>query len=429
MDAFFAAVEVLDDPGLRGRAVIVGGTGRRGVVASCSYEARSAGVHSAMPSAQARRACPGAHWRAPRHDRYRELSDAIHAIFHRFTPLVEGVSLDEAFLDVTGARRLFGTGPEIAAAVRRAVAEGVGLTCSVGVAPNKLLAKLASEAAKPRATTSGVLSGPGVVVVEAGHELAFLHPLAVTSLWGVGPATAAKLHRLGITTVGSLAATPLSVVEHALGPAAARHLHALASGVDDRPVEPDRETKSLGHEETFGLDRWDSDGLAADLARMADRVATGLRRAGLAGRTVTVKVRAGDFTTRTRSRTLPGAVDQAVVIAETAQALFRSVELDRGVRLLGVSVSSLEVAGVEDPPEQLRLDLEPPSSRPAQPPGPAGRSARGVGPTSGRAHRAVPGAALDAVRARFGPDALRPASSVDRPAAGDAGPGGSGARG
>ena len=277
MDAFYASVEVLDDPALAGKPVIVGGTDRRGVVASCSYEARAFGVRSAMPTAQARRRCPHAVFLPGRHARYAEVSTQIHGVFERYTPLVEGISLDEAFLDVTGSERLFGPAVTIAARIRSQIATELHLACSVGVAPVKFLAKLASEAAKPRATGNGIDPGAGVVVVEPGDELRFLHPLPIESLWGVGPATGARLHRLGITTIGELAAVPSGALEAALGQAHGSQLARLARGVDDRHVEPNRELKSVSHEETYPVDLYAPDDLKRELLRMAEAVAARTR--------------------------------------------------------------------------------------------------------------------------------------------------------
>jgi DNA polymerase IV len=361
MDAFFAAVEVLDDPSLAGRALIVGGEGSRGVVASCSYEARMWGVRSAMPSQQARRRCPHAVFRPGRHDRYSEVSRQIHEVFNRFTPLVEGISLDEAFLDVRGVARLLGPAPGVAADVRTAIRAEVGLSCSVGVAATKFVAKLASEAAKPSADRDGVHPGRGVVVVGIGEELDFLHPLPVEALWGVGPATSARLRALGIATVGQLASVPVEAVERSLGRAVGRHLHSLAHGLDPRAVEPQRPVKSVGHEETYAQDRRDRDGLHREIVRMADAVGTRLRRAGLTGRTVQLKVRFPDFTTVTRARTLAGPVSAGPDIEAVASALLRSVDVDGGIRLLGVSVSSLGPAGSR-PDQQLRLRLDLPDA-------------------------------------------------------------------
>ena len=241
LDAFYASVEQLDDPKLSGKPVVVGGLGPRGVVAAASYEARRFGVRSAMPMARARRACPDGVFLAPRFDAYRDASRAVMKILRSFTPLVEPIALDEAFLDVAGARRLHGTGPEIAVAIRGRVRDDTGLVASVGAASTKLLAKLASDLAKP----------DGLLVVEPGEELTFLHPLGVERLWGVGPATRRRLTELGVSTVGELAALPEEVLVGALGNAAGHHLHALAWNRDARPVEPEQVAKSVGHEETF----------------------------------------------------------------------------------------------------------------------------------------------------------------------------------
>ncbi|MHB8504472.1 MAG: DNA polymerase IV [Acidimicrobiales bacterium] len=394
MDAFYAAVEVLDDPSLAGRPLIVGGDGPRGVVASCSYEARRFGVRSAMPSTQARRLCPHALFRPGRFDRYHEVSERIHEVFHRYTPLVEGIALDEAFLDLTGAQRLLGPGVAVAERLRADVQAATGLACSVGVAPSKFLAKLASEAAKPRADRDGIRPGLGVVVIAPGEELEFLRPLAVEALWGVGPATAARLRGIGIATIAQLGETPLPVLESVVGRAHGRHLHQLAHAIDPRPVEPDRATKSIGHEETYAVDRYDRDGLRLEVVRMADSVATRLRRAGLAARTVQVKVRGGDFRTLTRARTVGRALRDGPSIARLATALLDAVEMEVGVRLLGVSVSSLEPGGVEA--EQLALGLVEVAAdqRPAAP------------------RREAAAGAVDAVRARFGERAVGPGSLV-----------------
>jgi DNA polymerase-4 len=387
MDAFYASVEVLHDPALAGRPVIVGGSGARGVVASCSYEARAYGIHSAMPSAQARRLCPHAVFVHGNFSLYAEYSRRLHQIFSSFTPLVEGIALDEAFLDASGGRRLFGPGREVAHMVRGAVAEELCLSCSVGVGSSKLVAKLASRAAKPRASLRGLRPGAGVVVVRPGDELGFLHPLPVSSLWGVGPATLERLRRLGVTTVGELAALPLPTLVGALGTALAHHLHDLAWGRDPRPVEPRRGVKSVGHEETYAVDLVELGQLRREAVRLADAVASRLRHAGLAGRTVTVKVRFHDFSTITRAQTLPAAVDTGPEVARAATALLERIDPRPGVRLLGVSVSGLVPGGAR----QLSLD-----------------DASSPGWTE--ASRAV-----DEVRRRFGPEAVGLATLLGGP--------------
>ncbi|MCU1455862.1 MAG: dinB [Acidimicrobiales bacterium] len=382
MDAFFVSVELLRRPELRGHPVVVGGTGDRGVVAAASYEARAYGIHSAMPSTRARRQCPHAVFLPGDHAHYGEVSARVMEIFRSYTPLVEPISLDEAFLDVRAARRLHGSGVEIAHELRQQVADHEGLTCSVGVAPVKFLAKLASEAAKPHASLEGTRAGHGVVVIEVGHELAFLHPLPVQALWGVGPATLTRLERLGVRTVGDLAEMPLDTVIGTLGAASGRHLHALAHGIDPRAVVPDQAPKSIGHEETFARDHHHAADLQRELLRMADAVASRLRRHHLAGRTVTLKVRFGDFRTITRSSTLPGPVDSSNTIGRAARTLLDGVDPAPGVRLLGVSVSQLVDGGTR----QLRLD-------------------EADGPDWDGAEQAV-----DAIRARFGASAVVPAA-------------------
>jgi DNA polymerase-4 len=385
MDAFFVAVEVLDDPSLAGKAVIVGGSGDRGVVASCSYEARAYGVHSAMPSTRARRLCPHAVFVPGHYDRYMEYSRRIHEVFNEFTPIVEGLGLDEAFLDVAGARRLFGDGPQIAHAIRTELQTRLGLWSSVGVAATKFVAKLASEAAKPKASMQGAVPGAGVVVVPAGDELAFLHPLPIEALWGVGPATGDRLRRLGVRTIGDLAELPAATLVGTLGKAVGQHLHDLSWGRDARAVEPDRATKSIGHEETYAIDHDDPDVLHREAVRMADAVGARLREADLAGRTVTIKVRFHDFATITRSHSLPAAIDEGPAIARVATTLLEQVDVSAGVRLLGVSVSNLAPGGAR----QLSLD-----------------------DVADAAAWTATTRAVDAVRDRFGPNAVGPAAIV-----------------
>ncbi len=385
MDAFYASVEVRRDPSLAGRPLIVGGSGTRGVVASCSYEARAYGIHSAMPSTRARRLCPEAIFLPGHYDLYQECSRQLHQVLHCFTPLVEAISLDEAFLDVTGARRLFGTGVEVAWTIRRRIHDELALASSVGVATSKLVAKLASKAAKPTASFAGVVPGPGVTVVEPGAELSFLHPLAVGALWGVGPATRRRLDRFGVATVGDLAAVPVDTLVAALGSAMGRHLHALAWARDTRPVEAARAVKSVGHEETYRQDHHDREPLHREVVRLADAVATRLREAGRAGTTVVLKVRFGDFRTITRSRTVAVPLDAGPSLAKVALALLDGVDPSPGVRLLGVSVSNL----VEQPAIQLTLD----------------GAANETGGEAGDVARAV-----DEVRRRFGAAAVGPAS-------------------
>ncbi len=397
MDAFFASVELLRRPELRGRPVAVGGTGDRGVVAAASYEARAFGVRSAMASVRARRLCPDLVFLPGDHAHYAEVSGRIMDLFRSVTPLVEPLSLDEAFLDVTGTRRLLGPAPQVAAELRARVLDREGLTCGVGVAPNKFLAKLASEAAKPEVTAAGPRYGSGVHVVEPGGELAFLHPLPVQALWGVGPATLAKLSRFGVRSVGDLAALPVDVLTGSLGAAQGTHLHDLAWARDDRPVVPDQEAKSISHEETFATDRHDPDALRGDLVRMADSVAARLRAHAAWGRTVQLKLRYGDFTTITRSRTLPAATDRGTEIVEHAWDLLLALPVSRGVRLLGVGVSNLTH---EAPARQLTLEDVAGEDRSGEPPAEDWDAANEV---------------VDAIRSRFGADVIRPGRLVGSP--------------
>jgi DNA polymerase-4 len=347
LDAFFAAVEVLDDPSLAGKPLIVGGSGNRGVVAACTYEARAFGIHSAMSSVEARRRCPHAIFLPGRFARYSEISIQFHEVLHTFTPLVEGISLDEAFLDIAGSRRILGSPPAIGRAIREAVRESLHLNCAVGVARTKLVAKLASRAAKPTASPSGTRPGPGVVVIVPEAELAFLHPLPARALWGVGPATGKRLADLGVVTVGDLAAIPEDTLCRAVGVAHGHHLAALARGVDDRPVVPLQEVKSVGHEETFAADLYDHGAAHGHIVRMSDAVGTRLREASLRGRTITIKVRFGDHSTITRSHTVANPVDSPRTIGAVAGTLLDGVELSPGVRLLGVSLSGLVRGGSE----------------------------------------------------------------------------------
>ncbi|MGH9208952.1 MAG: DNA polymerase IV, partial [Acidimicrobiales bacterium] len=353
MDAFFAAVEVAANPALAGKPVIVGGTGGRGVVASATYEARAYGVSSAMPTGVARRLCPDGVFLAGRYQLYLDVSRRLHDTLQSFTPLVEGVGLDEAFLDVSGAHRLFGNSVAIARLIRRRVEEDLGLACSVGLARSKLVAKLASEAAKPIPTSGGPVPGAGVIVVPGQEELAFLHPMPVSRLWGVGPSTASRLKRLGVQTVGELARLPVESLVECLGKSAGRHLHELAWARDPRPVESDRQTKSVGHEETYPKDVFDRDDLCRQLVRLADGVASRLRSSGKIGRTITLKVRYGDFSTITRSRTLKTATANGPAICGVAVDLLSSLALDRGVRLLGVSAS-----GLAEGHDEVQLSLD-----------------------------------------------------------------------
>ena len=356
MNAFFVACELLRRPELAGKPVVVGGSAKRGVVAAASYEARQFGVKSAMASAIASRLCPDAVFLDGDHEYYGELSAKVFAVFREFTPLVEGLSLDEAFLDVTGARRVFGDAQSIARQVRDAVRENVGLPSSVGIATSKFVAKLATEFAKPRATRERIDPGPGVFEVPPGGEIEFLHPLEVGMLWGVGPVTLEKLHRIGLRTVGDIAACELRVLQLALGEGHAHHLYDLSRAIDDRDVEPEREAKSIGSEETFADDLTDEREVRRNLLRMADTVARRCRDHGLSARTITLKIRFGDFSNITRAKTVDEAVDTSQAIMAVIDELLTQIDVGAGVRLAGVSARNFA-----EPDPQLSLFDEPSS--------------------------------------------------------------------
>jgi DNA polymerase-4 len=353
MDAFFASVEVLDDPSLAGKPVIVGGAGARGVVASCTYEARAYGVHSAMPSVRARQICPEAIFLSGRHSRYAEVSGELHKLLADVTPMVEPIGLDEAFVDVAGAVRLLGPPAHIAEGLRRRVHDQLHLGCAVGIGRSKMIAKLASRAAKPRASRTGLEPGPGVFLVEPADELEFLHGHPVEALWGVGPATATRLHGLGVRTVGDLAALPLDTVVRRLGKASGTHMAALSRGEDPDPVNPNRPNKSIGHEETFSQDLVDPHELERHVLRMAESVATMLRGAASSARTITVKIKFKDLSLVSRSHTMERPITTGGAIGQVAAALLAGVDPGEGIRLLGVSASGLAAAGVD----QLSFDL------------------------------------------------------------------------
>ncbi|MBM7830295.1 DNA polymerase-4 [Agromyces cerinus] len=377
MDAFFVSVELLKRPDLRGKPVLVGGTAGRGVVSAASYEARRYGVNSAMPMSIALQRCPNAIVLRGDYASYTEYSRRVMQIFEEVTPLVEKLSIDEAFLDVSGARRLHGSPAEIAWGLRRRVRDETGLTCSVGVAATKFVAKVASSRAKP----------DGMLVVPADRTLEFLHPLPVSALWGVGKVTEESLTRIGLRTVGDVAAMPADALARALGPALAAKLAHLSMGVDARDVVTGREEKSIGHEVTFGYDLTDLDQLRRELLRLSDDVAVRLRRAGVVGRTVVLKLRYGDFRTVTRSRTLGEPTDVARRIYDEASAALGELAGDGArIRLIGVRAEQLRTSGsgamLWDPDEEWR-----------------------------EAERTI-----DEVTARFGRGVVRPASLVKRAA-------------
>lgn len=352
LDAFYVEVERLANEELVGKPVVVGGPSNRGVVASASYEARAFGVGSAMPTAQARRLCPHAVFITSNFAAYAAASAAVFEVLGAFTPAIEPIALDEAFLDVSGAHSLFGTSVDIAWRLRDAVRSATGLTTSVGVAPTKTIAKLASVAAKPVAVMrNGVGStqpGLGVKVVDHAGALAFLRVHRVRALWGVGPKTQSKLAELGVATIGDLANVPLEALTAAVGRAHGEHLAALARGEDARPVVSTRQAKSIGHEQTFATDLTEPDEMRSALVVLADAVAARLRASGVAGRCVQLKVKLADFRLITRVETVPAhspAVSAHQPIAQVVHNLLERIDVSAGVRLLGVSVSQLEPMG------------------------------------------------------------------------------------
>lgn len=374
MDAFFASVTERDHPELKGKAVVIG-AGVRGVVTSANYEARKFGIKAAMPVGKAQRLAPHAIFIPPDHKRYSEVSENIMGIFHSFTPFVEPISLDEAFLDVTKARRLLGDGREIATAIRAKVEEQEGITCSVGIASSKFIAKLASQRCKPN----------GMLEIPTDRVLTFLHPLPVSALWGVGPKTNEALERLGLHTVGDIAQTPPQTLIRALGQAAGESLYELAWGRDDRDVIPEEPDKSISAAETFDRDIDDPEIIAKEILRMCERASSRMRERSLFAKTITLKIRFADFTTINRSKTLPLPIDTTHEIYEVAKGLYENLSLERArIRLVGVSLDNLHT----DTHEQLILGQRQSSWRELQ-------------------------EGIDAAKARFGRDSVRPGRLIE----------------
>jgi DNA polymerase-4 len=381
MDAFYASVELRRDPTLKGKPVVVGHPGGRSVVLAATYEARTFGVHSAMPMAQAMRRCAGLVVVPPDHAAYSEASKEVMSVFRSVTPDVEPLALDEAFMDVSGAIRRMGSPRLIATHIRERIAAEQRLPCSIGIAGTKFVAKLASQHAKP----------DGLLVVPKESTLAFLHPLPIGALWGVGDKTEEALTRIGLRTIGDIAATPVSTLVHAVGKAAGVHLHSLANGQDPRRVTPDEPDRSIGAEETFARDIADRDGILRELLRLSERCAERLRASGQVGRTVAIKVRFSDFRTISRSRTLSQHTDVARTIYETAAQLYDALDVDgTPLRLVGVRAEGL--ANAAETPEQLSL---------------------GRGSEEWRAAEQ----AVDRVSERFGRGMVLPATLVRRPPA------------
>ena len=384
MNAFFAAVEAVQNPELKGKPVVVGGTGRRGVVAAASYEARIYGIRSAMPSHEAQRLCPHLISLPGNYGLYEEVSRRVMQIFKDYTPLVEPLSLDEAFLDVSGSKRLLGSPLDLAKQIRERVFEAENLLCSVGIAPNKFLAKLASDAAKPKILGKETKIGSGLCLVTEENVEDFLFPLPVGAIWGVGPQTRKRLTRLGVKTVGDLTKIPVTTLTTALGQSAGTQLWRLCRGIDERVVTPNQKLKSVGHEETFSEDRHGLSELNKELSRIVDAVAGRLRKSEKLGKTINVKLRSPDFVTTSRSETLLNATNTSAEILAIARTLLKKMDIAEGVRLLGVSVSNLQDSEVR----QLQLGEDDYSTQ------------RDVDE------------AVDEIRERFGGDAIGPGSTV-----------------
>jgi len=341
MDAFYASVAELDHPEYKGKALVVG-AGTRGVVLSANYEARKFGIRAAMPVGRAKRMAPHAIFIAPEHHRYSEISERVMAIFHSYTPLVEPISLDEAFLDVTGSQKLFGTGREIAAKIREQVEKEEGITCSVGLAQSKFIAKLASQHCKPN----------GMLEIKPDRILEFLHPLPVRAIWGVGPKTAESLERLGLHTVSDIAHTPRATLVRALGDATGASLYELAWGRDYRDVIPDEPEKSIGNEETFSEDLDNPEEILREFLRMTEKATARLRERSLFAKTISIKIKFADFSSLTRSKTVPIAIDNTHDTYEVVKALYLALRNEGArIRLVGVSFSHLQ----EGAPVQLEL--------------------------------------------------------------------------
>ena len=330
MDAYFASIEQRDQPAYRNKPVIIGGSSGRGVVATASYEARKYGIRSAMPISEARRRCPEGIFLTPNMNKYASVSDEIRHIFESFSPLVEPLSMDEAFLDVTGMEYLYTDATDIARQIKEKIKKELNLTASAGVATNKFLAKLASDLQKP----------DGLVTIRPGEEISLLAPMPVTKLWGVGKATASLLKKLRIETINDFRHTDIKVLEHHLGPCAIE-LYNLAWGRDNRLVIPDREAKSIGNENTFEVDLRSPDEIKGVLLALSEKLGWRLRKAGLWGRTITVKVRFPSFRTITRSVTLPSAISLDEKIYQIANEILQKIPLHEGVRLLGITISKL----------------------------------------------------------------------------------------
>ena len=373
MDAFFASVAERDNPELKGKAVVIG-MGARGVVSAANYEARKFGIHSAMPVGRARRLAPHAIFLPVDMPRYQEVSEHVMEIFHSFTPWVEPISLDEAFLDVTGSQKLLGTGREIAVAIRKKVEEQEGITCSVGIAPSKFIAKLASANCKPN----------GMLEITSDRILTFLHPLPIQAMWGVGPKTAEVLERLGLRTIEDIAKLPRTTLIRALGEANGASLYELAWGRDYRDVTPEEPDRSISAAETFAQDLDNPEEILTEFLRLTERATARLRDRDLFAKTISIKVRFADFSTINRSKTLPLPIDSTHDVYEVVKGLYQALRIERArLRLVGVSLENLS----EGAPHQMMLGEREVGWRQAE-------------------------GAMDQARARFGKGSVRPARLI-----------------
>jgi len=373
MDAFFASVAERDNPELKGKAVVIG-MGARGVVSAANYEARKFGIHSAMPVGRARRLAPHAIFLPVDMARYQEVSEHVMEIFHSFTPWVEPISLDEAFLDVTGSQKLLGTGREIAVAIRKKVEEQEGITCSVGIAPSKFIAKLASANCKPN----------GMLEITSDRILTFLHPLPIQAMWGVGPKTAEVLERLGLRTIEDIAKLPRTALIRALGEANGASLYELAWGRDYRDVTPEEPDRSISAAETFAQDLDNPEEILTEFLRLTERATARLRDRDLFAKTISIKVRFADFSTINRSKTLPLPIDSTHDVYEVVKGLYQALRIERArLRLVGVSLENLS----EGAPHQMMLGEREVGWRQAE-------------------------GAMDQARARFGKGSVRPARLI-----------------
>ena len=373
MDAFFASVAERDNPELKGKAVVIG-MGARGVVSAANYEARKFGIHSAMPVGRARRLAPHAIFLPVDMARYQEVSEHVMEIFHSFTPWVEPISLDEAFLDVTGSQKLLGTGREIAVAIRKKVEEQEGITCSVGIAPSKFIAKLASANCKPN----------GMLEIATDRILTFLHPLPIQAMWGVGPKTAEVLERLGLRTIEDIAKLPRATLIRALGEANGASLYELAWGRDYRDVTPEEPDRSISAAETFPQDLDNPEEILTEFLRLTERATARLRDRELFAKTISIKVRFADFSTINRSKTLPLPIDSTHDVYDVVKGLYLALRIERArLRLVGVSLENLS----EGAPHQMMLGEREVGWRQAE-------------------------GAIDQARARFGKGSVRPARLI-----------------